>query len=126
MFVRGLAQAPVRRRAGLRSHILLQEEDAEDVALAVTWVELAPGSAQRPHGHDAQQVYVVLRGRGRMRVRQEEREVGAGDLVFIPPGAVHGIESLGADELAYVSAATPAFDLAALYDRGPLEDPPTR
>ncbi|MGI8902915.1 MAG: cupin domain-containing protein [Solirubrobacteraceae bacterium] len=120
MFVSGLSSAPIRDRDELRSHILLQAGDADGVSLAVTWVEVAPGGLQRPHRHEPQQVYVLLSGRGRMRIDDEERELLAGELVFIPAGAVHGIENTGEEKLVYVSAATPAFDLTGLYDTGQL------
>ncbi len=120
MLVSALSSAPIRDRDELRSHILLQAGDADGVSLAVTWVEVGPGGCQRSHSHEPQQVYVILSGRGRMRVENEERELLAGELVFIAPGAVHGIENTGEGKLVYISAATPAFDLTALYDTGAL------
>ena len=86
----------------------------------MTRVEVAPGSRQRLHYHDAEQVYLVLEGRGRMRVGGEEREVGHGDLVYIPSGMPHGIENVADEPLEYVSAATPAMDALAAYDTGQL------
>ncbi len=55
-----------------------------------------------------------------MRVGDEERWVEAGDLIFIPPEAVHGIENPSEEVLTYVSAATPTVDWEAFYDTGPL------
>jgi mannose-6-phosphate isomerase-like protein (cupin superfamily) len=46
--------------------------------------------------------------------------VEAGDLIFIPPVAVHGIENPSGEVLTYVSAATPTVDWAAFYDTGAL------
>jgi oxalate decarboxylase/phosphoglucose isomerase-like protein (cupin superfamily) len=43
-----------------------------------------------------------------------------GDLVYVPPGAVHRIENTSEDVLTYVSAATPALDAEAAYDAGQL------
>ena len=43
-----------------------------------------------------------------------------GDLVYIPSGAVHGIENASEEALTYVSAATPALDSEAAYDAGQL------
>ena len=61
-----------------------------------------------------------MRGRGKMRVGDEERWVEAGDLIFIPPEAVHCIENPSDEMLTYVSAATPTVDWEAFYDTGPL------
>ena len=55
-----------------------------------------------------------------MRVGGEERTVDEGDVIFIPPGVVHGIENASEEVLTYVSAATPALNWRAFYDGGPL------
>ena len=118
--MRSTAEAPVRERDGLISRILLQEGDVPGVGLTVTRVEVAPGSRQRLHYHDAEQVYLVLEGRGKMRVGDEEREVEQGDLLYIPSGMPHGIQNVANEPLEYVSAATPAMDALAAYDTGQL------
>ena len=120
MFRRRRSEALRRERDGLVSRILLHDGDLAETRLTVTWVDVAPGSGQRPHGHAPEQVYVVLRGRGRMRVGDEELVVGEGDLIHIPPGTLHGIENLADEVLTYVSAATPTIDWVAFYDEGPL------
>jgi len=122
VFVTSGEEARVGERPGLRSRVLLQAGDEAAADLAVTWVEVAPGAAQAPHAHAPQQVYVVVSGSGRMLVGDEERDVGAGDLVFVPPAERHGITNTGAGTLIYVSAATPAFSVTDLYERG--DDPP--
>jgi len=43
----------------------------------------------------AEEFYYILSGRGIMRVENEEREVGPGDLIIIPVGALHGIKVKG-------------------------------
>ncbi len=120
MYTRNKEEGPKRERSGLVSYILLQRGDLPKVGLMATWVEVAPGSRQRPHDHASEQVYVIVAGRGRMLVGEEEREVGAGDLVYIPSDAVHGIENASEEVLTYVSAATPALDAEAAYDTGQL------
>ncbi len=120
MYTRNKEEGPKRERSGLVSHILLQRGDLPEANLAATWVEVAPGSRQRPHDHPSEQVYVIIAGRGKMLVKEEEREVGADDLVYIPFGTVHGIENSSEEVLIYVSAATPALDAEAAYDTGQL------
>lgn len=116
MYTSRVGTAPTRSAAGLVSHVLLQAGDAGDSALSATWVEIAPGGAQAPHAHDPEQVYVVVRGAGRMLVGGEERDLTAGDLALAPGGVVHGIVNTGEEPLVYVSAATPAFRVTDLYD----------
>jgi mannose-6-phosphate isomerase-like protein (cupin superfamily) len=93
--------------------------DAGDLGsrnLTVTWVDVPPGAEQRPHTHgDSEQVYVIVRGRGRMLVAGDVEEVREGDLVFIPPAAEHGIVNDGSETLVYISAASPPVSMEELY-----------
>jgi mannose-6-phosphate isomerase-like protein (cupin superfamily) len=106
----------VEERGRLRSHFLLDAGDLGSSNLTVTWAEVPPGAEQRAHSHsDSEQVYVIVRGTGRMSVAGDTERVGAGDLVFIPPAADHGIVNDGSEELVYISAASPPVSMAELY-----------
>jgi mannose-6-phosphate isomerase-like protein (cupin superfamily) len=120
VYVSDLSTAPKRELDGLVSHILLEEGDAPGGELSITWVDVEPGAEQKPLSHGPQQVYVITRGEGRMRVGEDEREVREGQMVFIPPEVEHGIVNTGEGVLTYVSAATPAFPVTDLYDAGQL------
>jgi mannose-6-phosphate isomerase-like protein (cupin superfamily) len=120
MFTRHKDTAPKRPREKLTSICLLARGDVADDKLAVTWVDVAPGGRQIAHNHPEVQIYVIVAGRGRMLVGEEQKEVSAGELIYVPSGLMHGIENLGEDILSYVSAANPAFDYTEAYDRGQL------
>jgi mannose-6-phosphate isomerase-like protein (cupin superfamily) len=120
MFTRHKDNAPKRLREKLNSTWLLARGDVADDKLAVTWVEVAPGGRQIPHNHPEVQVYVIVAGKGRMLVGEEQKEVSAGELVHVPSGSMHGIENIGESTLTYISAANPAFDYTEAYDRGQL------
>jgi mannose-6-phosphate isomerase-like protein (cupin superfamily) len=120
MYVNDLSNAPKRELEGLVSHILLEEGDAAGGELSITWVDVEPGAQQPPHSHGPQQVYVITRGSGRMRVGDDEHDVTTGHLVFIPPDTEHGIVNTGNETLTYVSAATPAFPVTDMYDAGQI------
>lgn len=122
MYTRNKADAPKRNRLGLTCHLLLQENDVRGDHLAVTWVDILPGSMQRPHRHVPEQIYVIIRGRGKMKVDNAVKEIGVGDIVYIPSNSIHGIENISDETLTYISAATPAFDVSAMYDTGALRD----
>ena len=120
MFKQNKFQAPKRDRDGLTSYILLQQGDISTDNLAVTWVDVAPGCSQRPHSHAPEQVYIIISGNGRIIIGDEEQDVVKGDLVHIPSNVVHSLVNDSSEVLTYISAATPAFDLQALYDTGKL------
>jgi mannose-6-phosphate isomerase-like protein (cupin superfamily) len=114
--VRRLSEAAVEERGRLRSHFLLDAGDLGSRNLTVTWVDVPPGGEQRAHWHpDSEQVYVIVRGSGRMRVAGDSEPVTEGDLVFIPPGAEHGIVNDTSEPLVYISAASPPISMAELY-----------
>jgi mannose-6-phosphate isomerase-like protein (cupin superfamily) len=120
MFTRHKDTAPKRPREKLTSLCLLARGDVADDKLAVTWVDVAVGGRQIPHNHPEVQVYVIVAGSGRMLVGEEQKEVRAGELIYVPSGFIHGIENIGDTTLTYISAATPAFDYTEAYDRGQL------
>lgn len=106
-----LAGSPRNERGdGQVSHLLLAEGQFGAQRLCVTWVECQPGSQQALHRHLTQeQVYVIVRGHGQMLTGDEERAVGEGTMVFMPPGTPHAIRNTGSELLVYVSATSPPF-----------------
>lgn len=121
MYTQNKANAAQRERKGLTSYFMWDRQQNEHTKLAITWVEVVPGSRQRPHHHEPEQVYVIVQGQGIMEIDGEKQSVTTGDLIYIPSNATHGITNHGDELLVYVSAATPAFDLVDAYDRGQLQ-----
>ena len=60
--------------------------------------EVRPGGRVDPHSHPTHEFYFVMTGHGVMTVDGEDREIGPGDLVYIPPDLVHSLRPLGEDE----------------------------
>lgn len=112
MHTQTLDQSPRNRRGGQVSYLLLTKGQFGSNNLSITWVEGEHGSEQPVHAHGAnEQVYVIIRGRGIMRVGNEQQEVGPGTVVFVPPGTGHAILNAGEEPLVYVSATAPPFEL---------------
>jgi quercetin dioxygenase-like cupin family protein len=57
----------------------------------VSEFEVAGGGLVDPHSHPTHEFYYVTSGRGIMTIADEEREIAQGDLVHIPPNAVHSL-----------------------------------
>ena len=115
MHTQTIAQAPVNRRGGQESYLLLSKGQFGAQNLAINWVEGVPGSEQRAHLHEGQeQVYVIVRGRGLMRVGDEEQPVEAGTMILVPPLTLHSIRNASDEPLIYVSATAPPFDDALI------------
>ena len=117
MHTHDLSKSPRHLRGGQTSYLLLTEGQYGSRHLSITWVEGEARSEQNLHAHpDAEQVYVIVAGRGLMHVADEEQEVGPGTLIFIPKGSLHAIRNVGSEKLVYVSATSPPFDPTGLYE----------
>ena len=56
-----------------------------------------------PHYHPlTEEIYFILEGTGRMELAGEQRDVGPGDAVAIPPGQVHQISNTGQSVLRFL------------------------
>jgi len=79
------------------------------IGYSLAQAEVEPGSRTLPHRLTGAEVYVILEGRGRMHVGEEQAEVGPGQTVYIPPGAVQHIENVGAGRLIFLCLVEPAW-----------------
>jgi mannose-6-phosphate isomerase-like protein (cupin superfamily) len=70
----------------------------------VDLTEIPPGSSVGVHTHGPgdEEVYVIVSGRGRMRLESEEFEVGPGDVIMNAPGGTHGLVNVGTEPLRMV------------------------
>ena len=69
--------------------------------------ELHRGSADPQSPHTEDEVYYVLRGRARIRVGSEDRNVRAGSVVFVPARADHRFHDI-VEDLAVLVFFAPA------------------
>jgi len=61
--------------------------------------EIAPGVKAEPHYHDTHEYYFIIEGNAVVQIEREARRVSPGDLVYIPPNAVHAIWPTGDETL---------------------------
>jgi mannose-6-phosphate isomerase-like protein (cupin superfamily) len=59
--------------------------------------------------HESEEIYYFLAGRGRMRLGGEERAVGAGDCVVIPPGTPHKLWAAPEADLVLLCGCAPPY-----------------
>ena len=72
---------------------------------------LPPGARTTPHYHPlTEEIYYLLEGTGRMRIGDRVRDVGPGDAIAIPPGAVHTIENTGNVPLKFLCCCAPGYE----------------
>jgi mannose-6-phosphate isomerase-like protein (cupin superfamily) len=72
---------------------------------------LPPGATTQAHVHPkTEEIYYILSGVGLMRIGEEERAVGPGDGIALPPGAPHQIRNTGAADLVFLCCCVPAYE----------------
>ena len=59
------------------------------------------------HSHPHEQFSFMVQGRIMLRVGDEEREVGPGDIWYAPPNVVHGGKLVGDEPVIFVDVFTP-------------------
>ena len=76
----------------------------------LAWTTLEPGHEPRPHSHDYEQIVYIVSGRVRFTVGDESAEMGAGDVLLVPPNVEHFAETLGDEPVVDLSIFTPRRD----------------
>jgi mannose-6-phosphate isomerase-like protein (cupin superfamily) len=71
------------------------------------------GGNVEPHVHEvAEQVYYFMAGAGIAVCGEETREVGPGDVMFVPAGTRHSLVSISEEDLRFVVVTSPPEDIA--------------
>ena len=89
--------------------VLHPERDPAEIGYSLAIARLGPGEASAPHRLRQGETHYVIRGTGRMHVGDQSVEVGAGDAVYVPAGAVQMLENPGADAIEFACIVEPAW-----------------
>jgi mannose-6-phosphate isomerase-like protein (cupin superfamily) len=118
VLVRRLSDAPVEEWHRLRNHILMDAGELGSRNMSVTWLDVPGGVEQGLHSHEeAEQIYVVVIGDGRMTVAGDTQPVQQGDLVMVPPATDHSIANDGEGQLCCVSVQSPPVTASEVFGR---------
>ncbi|MFN7963828.1 MAG: class I tRNA ligase family protein [Thermoanaerobaculia bacterium] len=77
---------------------LLPAEVAEQAPFYPSWCRVPPGGRARVHRHHEHEVFLILQGRGSMRVEAESQELGPGEAVAMGPFEDHELANLSETE----------------------------
>ena len=89
--------------------LLHPKNDPVDLAFSLAVARVPAGERTRRHKLIQTEVYFILAGEGRMHINSETREVGANDMILIPPQAVQLVENIGDDELRFIAIVSPPW-----------------
>jgi len=80
-----------------------------EIHYSLAHAKVVCGERTLPHRLISSELYYVLAGQGMMYINQETRPVGPGCAVYIPPGSVQSIESVGNTDLVFLCIVDPAW-----------------
>ena len=90
--------------------LLSPTKDGLGIRYSLALARLPRGEKNLPHRlKTSSEVYLVTGGRGTMHIDDEAAEVAAGDLVYIPPGALQWIENAGDTDLVFYCIVDPPW-----------------
>lgn len=76
--------------------------DNGDVSVCVYLLRAIPGAGPGPHRHPYDEIQIVESGRGLWTVDGQEFEAGAGDILVVKAGEIHGFRCIGDEPLVQV------------------------
>ena len=112
MDVKNLNEVPVfTTKDGSEIRELLAHRNSAIVNQSLAEARIQVGGCTAEHYHPvAEEIYYITHGMGRMRIDGEEREVGEGDAIAIPPGARHKLWNIGEETLRLLCCCAPAYE----------------
>jgi len=114
MDVRNIAEVPAfTTKDGSEIRELLAHRNSGIRKQSLAEARLLPGAATAPHYHPlTEEIYYILEGSGRMIIGGDAEDIGAGDAVAIPPGAVHTVTNTGTSTLKFLCCCAPGYEHA--------------
>ena len=81
--------------------LLIDRDETE--TMAVGYVSVNSGESTRTGLHDdEEEAYVILKGRAVLTIGDEEREVGPGDVAYVPRNNKHRMRCVSEEKLEYL------------------------
>lgn len=81
---------------------VLMGEDVGAPNFTMRHFEIAPGGSTPYHDHPWEHEVYVLSGRGKVRRRESETEVGPGSFVYVPPDEEHNFANAGNSPFSFL------------------------
>ena len=100
----------LRPKMGRKSENCWRIEIQKPIRQSLAEARIPVGGATTEHYHPVAEEYLITHGTGRMRIGAEERAVGVGDAIAIPPGARHKLWNTGVDTLQLLCCCAPGYE----------------
>ncbi|MBM4338695.1 MAG: cupin domain-containing protein [Deltaproteobacteria bacterium] len=94
--------------AGRTTRVLTGPNQLPVKSFTSGYVVIQPNGRIPLHAHSNEEIYILLKGVGKMRVGSKEKIVEAVSAVFIEPNAEHLLQNTGDDEMIMIFIFSPA------------------
>jgi len=102
--------APFTTKDGSEIRSILDRTNSGVMNQSLAEATLPAGVRTTPHVHPrTEEIYYILRGAGRMTIGAEQRAVGPGDGILIPPATRHTIQNVGQEPLVFLCCCAPSY-----------------
>lgn len=85
------------------------KNDPVELTYSVAVATVDVGQQSYKHKLTQAEVYLITSGQGSMHVDDEEREVSAGDAIFIKPSSIQWIEKNAEEPLRFIAIVNPPW-----------------
>lgn len=111
MFIRDISRAQeiVAGDNCLLKELLNPLHDDLDLRYSLAVGRVQPGGETFLHRLKNSEVYFLLKGTAEVTIDGDVGVVGAGQAVYVPPGAAQCVKNVGADELLFACIVDPAW-----------------
>ncbi len=112
MDIKNLDQVPAFiTKDGSEIRELLAHRNSSIRNQSLAEARLPVGASTQEHYHpQAEEIYFLTHGQGRIRIEGETREVGPGDAIAIPPGHRHKLWNTGNEILRLLCCCAPGYE----------------
>ncbi len=94
--------------AGRTTKVLTGPNRLPTLHFTAGMVFISPDGRVPLHTHSNEEIYIIVKGRGRMRVGTEEERVEAVSAIYIEPHAEHLLHNTGKEEMVMIFVYAPA------------------
>lgn len=95
--------------------VLFDSHDNAESPLSIGYFRLEPGGSGPKHHHENEvEVYIVIKGKGKVTLGEQDIEVQPGTLVYVPPKMEHQTCNTGTAALEFYGIFSPAVDFSEI------------
>jgi methionyl-tRNA synthetase len=98
VFIRKIDPTQFAREYNILTQRLYPWKDVVTPPFGSMLSEIEPGMTSKAHNHHEGETFIILEGRGLMKVNEQTAEVEAGAVIYLPPFSKHSLTNLSTEK----------------------------